>query len=87
MFPLKWEKRRQEYLREREEWFNELMEAGRTMAGRRKFLKMAASAAAVAAVGAFAPHSFQLVERGRRRRAYARTGRVRRATFQLRIHL
>jgi 3',5'-cyclic-AMP phosphodiesterase len=62
MLPLKWEKRRQEYLREREEWFNELMEAGRTMAGRRKFLKMASSAAAVAAVGAFAPHSFQLVD-------------------------
>jgi 3',5'-cyclic-AMP phosphodiesterase len=62
MLPLKWEKRRQEYLREREEWFNELMEAGRTMAGRRKFLKMAASAAAVAAAGAFAPQSFQLVD-------------------------
>jgi len=62
MFPLKWEKRRQEYLREREEWFNELMEAGRTMAGRRKFLKMAASAAAVAAAGSFASHSFQLVD-------------------------
>jgi Icc protein len=62
MFPLKWEKRRQEYLREREEWFNDLMEAGRTMAGRRKFLKMAASAAAVAAAGSLAPHSFQLVD-------------------------
>ena len=62
MLPLKWEKRRQEYLRERDEWFNELMEAGRTMAGRRKFLKMAASAAAVAAAGSFAPHSFQLVD-------------------------
>jgi len=56
MLPLKWEKRRQEYLREREEWFNELMEAGRTMAGRRKFLKMAASAAVVAAAGSLAPH-------------------------------
>lgn len=62
MLPLKWERRRQEYLREREEWFNELMEAGRTMAGRRKFLKMAASAAAVAAAGSLAPHSFQLVD-------------------------
>src|SRR5215471_7901243 len=62
MLPLKWEKRRQEYLREREEWFNELMEAGRAMAGRRKFLKMAASAAAVAAAGSLAPHSFQLVD-------------------------
>jgi Icc protein len=62
MLPLKWEKRRQEYLRDREEWFNELMEAGRAMAGRRKFLKMAASAAAIAAAGAFAPHSFQMVD-------------------------
>ncbi len=62
MIPLKWEKRRQEYLREREEWFNELMEAGRTMSGRRKFLKMAAAAAGIAAAKSLTPQSFQLVD-------------------------
>lgn len=62
MIPLKWEKRRRQYLSEREQWFSELMEAGRTMAGRRKFLKLAAAAAGVAATQTFAPHSFQLVE-------------------------
>lgn len=62
MIPLKWEKRRQEYLRERERWMQELMEAGSTWMGRRKFLKMAAIAAGVAAGQSFVPHSFQLVD-------------------------
>ncbi len=62
MNPLKWIKRREEYLREREQWMNEMMEAGRTWEGRRKFLKMAAMAAGVAATRSFVPHSFQLVD-------------------------
>lgn len=62
MFPLKWGKRREEYLREREQWFNELMQAGQTMMGRRRFLEMTAWAGAAAAVKSFTPQSFQLVE-------------------------
>jgi 3',5'-cyclic AMP phosphodiesterase CpdA len=62
MIPLKWGKRRERYLSERENWFNELMEAGKTWQGRRKFLKMAAMAAGVAATKSFSSHSFQLVE-------------------------
>lgn len=62
MIPLKWEKRRQQYLREREQWFSELMQAGSTWEGRRKFLKMAAAAAGLAATKSFVPQSFQLVE-------------------------
>lgn len=62
MIPLKWEKRRQQYLRERELWFSELMQAGSRWEGRRKFLKMAAAAAGLAATKSFVPQSFQLVE-------------------------
>lgn len=62
MIPLKWEKRRHEYLAEREQWMNQMMEAGSTWQGRRKFLKMAAMAAGMAATKNFVPHSFQLVE-------------------------
>jgi Icc protein len=62
MIPLKWTKRRAEYLRERERWLGELMAAGRVEEGRRKFLKMAAMAAGVAAGSAFAPHAFTLVD-------------------------
>lgn len=62
MIPLKWEKRRQQYLRERAEWMDDLMAAGQTLAGRRKFLQMSALAAGAAAVKSFVPHSFQLVE-------------------------
>jgi 3',5'-cyclic-AMP phosphodiesterase len=62
MIPLKWGKRREQYLREREGWFNELMAAGRTWAGRRKFLQMSAMAAGLAATKAFTPQSFQLIE-------------------------
>jgi 3',5'-cyclic-AMP phosphodiesterase len=62
MVPLKWIKRREEYLREREQWLNEMMAAGRAWEGRRKFLKMAAMAAGVAATKSFVPQSFQLVD-------------------------
>ncbi len=62
MIPLRWIKRREQYLRDREQWMKEMMDAGRTLAGRRKFLKMAATAAGVAATQAFVPHSFQLVD-------------------------
>ncbi len=62
MIPLKWIKRREQYLSDREQWMNELMDAGRTMEGRRKFLKMAATAAGLAATQSFVPHSFQLVD-------------------------
>ena len=62
MIPLKWTKRRREYLAERERWFDDLLEAGRTMKGRRRFLKMSAMAAGVAAAKGLAPHSFQLVD-------------------------
>ncbi len=61
MIPLKWEKRRKQYLDERERWMQELIEAGSTWMGRRKFLKMAAMAAGAAA-GRMMPHSFQLVD-------------------------
>lgn len=62
MIPLKWGKRREQYLSEREKWLNELMDTGRTWKGRRKFLQMAAMAAGLAATKAFTPQSFQLVE-------------------------
>ncbi len=61
MNPLKWIKRRQEYLSERETWLDQLMTAGRMEEGRRKFMKMAAMAA-TAAAGKYIPHSFQLVD-------------------------
>ncbi|HXG67181.1 MAG TPA: metallophosphoesterase [Blastocatellia bacterium] len=63
MNPLKWIKRREQYLREREQWLDELMRSGRVEEGRRKFMKMAAMAgAAAAASGKLTPHSFQLVD-------------------------
>lgn len=62
MIPLKWEKRLQEYLKERENWLKELYKTGSTWEGRRKFLKMSAMAAGFAATQSFVPHSFQLVD-------------------------
>jgi 3',5'-cyclic AMP phosphodiesterase CpdA len=62
MIPLKWEKRLQEYLKNREKWMKELFEAGQVWEGRRKFLKMASMAAGFAATQSFVPHSFQLVD-------------------------
>lgn len=62
MIPLKWEKRLQEYLKERENWLKELYQTGSTWEGRRKFLKMSAMAAGFAATQSFVPHSFQLVD-------------------------
>ncbi len=62
MNPLKWGKRREAYMHDRENWFGDLMEAGKTWKGRRKFLQMAAMAAGVAATKSFTPQSFQLVE-------------------------
>ncbi len=62
MNPLKWIKRREEYLRERKLWMDELMSAGRAEEGRRKFMKMAAQALGVAAAGKIVPHAFQPVE-------------------------
>ena len=62
MIPLKWGKRREQYLREREQWMNELMQSGSKWSGRRKFLQMSAMAAGMAATKAFVPHSFQLVD-------------------------
>ena len=61
MMPLKWEKRRQAYLAEREAWFAQLQTSGQSIEGRRKFLKMCAAAAGVAAGSSLAPHAFQLV--------------------------
>ncbi|MCS6886218.1 MAG: metallophosphoesterase [Acidobacteriota bacterium] len=49
-------------MKSRERWFSELMQAGSTWQGRRKFLKMAAMAAGFAASKSFTPHSFQLVD-------------------------
>jgi 3',5'-cyclic-AMP phosphodiesterase len=62
VIPLKWTKRRREYLAERQRWFEDLLEAGKTMQGRRRFLQMSAMAAGVAAAKGLAPHSFQLVD-------------------------
>ena len=62
MIPLKWEKRLQEYLKERENWLKELYKTGSIWEGRRKFLKMSAMAAGFAATQSFVPHSFQLVD-------------------------
>lgn len=62
MIPLKWIKRREEYLAERDRWFDQLMKAGSTWEGRRTFLRMAAAAAGVAATKSFTPQSFQLVD-------------------------
>ncbi|MEW6130812.1 MAG: metallophosphoesterase [Acidobacteriota bacterium] len=62
MITLKWTKRRKEYLRERDRWFKELMSAGQVEPGRRKFMKMAASAAGAAVGASFVPHSFQMVD-------------------------
>jgi 3',5'-cyclic AMP phosphodiesterase CpdA len=62
MNPLRWIKRRQQYLSEREQWFGELMAAGRVEEGRRKFMKMAAMAAGVAAGTKLMPHTFSLVD-------------------------
>lgn len=62
MIPLKWEKRLQEYLKNREKWMKELFEAGQVWEGRRKFLKMASMAAGFATTQSFVPHSFQLVD-------------------------
>jgi 3',5'-cyclic AMP phosphodiesterase CpdA len=62
MIPLKWSKKRKEYLQQREQWMAEMMDAGQTMQGRRKFLQMASMAVGVAAANSFAPHSFQLVD-------------------------
>ena len=62
MIPLKWIKRRQEYLNRRDAWFSEIMDAGKVWEGRRKFAKMAAMAAGAAATSSFVPHSFQLVD-------------------------
>lgn len=61
MIPLKWEKRLQEYLKNRDLWMKELYETGSVWQGRRKFLKMAAMAAGFAATQSFVPQSFQLV--------------------------
>lgn len=62
MVPLKWIKRREQYLRQRDEWFRGLMEAGRTWEGRRSFLKLSAMAAGAAAAQSFTPQSFQLID-------------------------
>jgi hypothetical protein len=62
VIPLKWIERRREYLADRKRWFDDLLEAGRTMNGRRRFLQMSAMAAGVAAAKGLAPHSFQLVD-------------------------
>jgi len=62
VIPLKWIKRRRAYLAARQYWFADLLEAGRTMNGRRRFLQMSAMAAGVAAAKGLAPHSFQLVD-------------------------
>jgi 3',5'-cyclic-AMP phosphodiesterase len=62
MNPLKWIKRREEYLRQREQWMTDLMTAGQVEQGRRKFMKMAALAAGAAAGASFVPHSFSLVD-------------------------
>jgi len=62
MIPLKWSRRREEYLREREAWFDQLLAAGKSWQGRRRFLKMAAMAAGAATARSFTPQSFQLVE-------------------------
>lgn len=62
MIPLKWEKRLQEYLKDRENWLKELYKTGSTWEGRRNFLKMSAMAAGFAATQSFVPHSFQLVD-------------------------
>lgn len=80
MNPLKWIKRREQYLKERDQWFEELMQAGSTWEGRRKFLKMSAMAAGAAAVNAVTPHSFQLVEIASAAPAQAR-GRTQPFTF------
>ena len=61
MIPLRWTRRRAEYLAERDRWFADLAAAGRVEQGRRTFLKMAAMAAGAAA-GASVPHTFQLVD-------------------------
>jgi 3',5'-cyclic-AMP phosphodiesterase len=61
MIPMKWIKRQEQYLADRESWFAKLADAGRSVEGRRSFLRMAAAAAGVAAGSGFLPHSFQLV--------------------------
>ena len=61
MNPLKWEKRLNAFLTERETWFAGLRDAGQTIEGRRRFLRLAAAAAGVAAGSSLMPHSFQLV--------------------------
>lgn len=62
MIPLKWIKRREQYLQDRQAWLGELMASGQTWEGRRKFLKLSALAAGAAATQAFTPQSFQLIE-------------------------
>jgi Icc protein len=62
MNPLRWIKRREQYLRERERWFDDLMKAGQVEEGRRKFMKMAMMAAGAAAATKTLPHSFSLVD-------------------------
>ncbi|HST20574.1 MAG TPA: metallophosphoesterase [Blastocatellia bacterium] len=62
MNPLRWIKRREQYLKEREHWFSELMTAGKVEEGRRKFMKMAAMAAGAAASTKLIPYTFSLVD-------------------------
>jgi 3',5'-cyclic AMP phosphodiesterase CpdA len=62
MNPLKWIKRHEQYLRDRERWFRDLYTAGKDIKGRRTFMKMAAMAAGAAASKAFFPNSFTLVD-------------------------
>jgi predicted MPP superfamily phosphohydrolase len=61
MNPMKWAKRRAEYLAERDAWFRDVTASGSTLASRRRFLKLSAMAAGAAAASGVMPHSFQLV--------------------------
>ncbi len=64
MNPMKWIKRREEYLKQRAAWLDEVMATGADPSanGRRKFLQLAAMAAGTAAAKSFVPHSFSLVD-------------------------
>ncbi len=61
MIPMKWVKRRAEYLADRDAWFRDVTVSGSTLASRRRFLKLSAMAAGAAAASGVMPHSFQLV--------------------------
>lgn len=61
MIPMKWIRKRAEYLADRERWFADLHRSGQSLSGRRRFMQMSAMAAGAVAGQSLLPHSFQLV--------------------------